>query len=169
MCNFYTFYFKQFILIFALWDKPKVYYDRSVTNRTDSTICYFGGKLQHMKESIFYKCFGCEVHLKVIQLHQRATLCDPMKFTIYWMTVYATIYNTFLQDIPVQVVPSPEKPELHAQVNDPAVFVQAALVSQLSVLRVHSLSSENETFSLLLCLSGILLFIFLIHFHLRMI
>ncbi len=40
-------------------------------------------------------------------------------------------------------VPGPVNPLLHAQVNEPAVFVQSALVSQLSVPAVHSSSSKQ--------------------------
>ena len=35
-------------------------------------------------------------------------------------------------------------PVLQAHVNDPAVFVQAALLSQLWVFRVHSLLSKRK-------------------------
>ena len=43
--------------------------------------------------------------------------------------------------VDAQLVPSPLKPALQAQVNEPAVFVQVASASQLSVLVIHSLMS----------------------------
>ena len=43
---------------------------------------------------------------------------------------------------PEQLVPFPVNPLLQAHVNDPAVFVQAALLSQLWVLREHSSLSK---------------------------
>ena len=46
--------------------------------------------------------------------------------------------------IPVHSIPLPVNPELQAHVNDPTVFVQAAFLSQLSVLRVHSLLSKID-------------------------
>ena len=41
----------------------------------------------------------------------------------------------------MQAVPFPVYPELHEQLNDPAVFVQAALAAQLCALPLHSSSS----------------------------
>ena len=46
--------------------------------------------------------------------------------------------------LPEQEVPFPVNPVLQAHVNDPAVFVQAALLSQLWVLREHSSLSKLE-------------------------
>ena len=48
-----------------------------------------------------------------------------------------------LHSVPVQVVPSPVKPGLHAHVKLPGMLLQAALMSQLSVFKVHSSSSDN--------------------------
>ncbi len=45
--------------------------------------------------------------------------------------------------LPVQVTPSPEYPELQAQLKLPGEFVQAAFTSQLSGPSVHSSSSEK--------------------------
>ena len=48
--------------------------------------------------------------------------------------------------LPEQEVPFPVYPVLQAHVKDPSVFVQAALASQLWVLREHSsLSKEAKT------------------------
>jgi hypothetical protein len=44
-----------------------------------------------------------------------------------------------------QVIPSPVKPELHAQVNAPAVLAQVALAPQLLAPVVHSLTSLQVT------------------------
>jgi len=43
----------------------------------------------------------------------------------------------------LQVTPSPVKPLLHAQVNEPDVLVHIALGEQLSVLAAHSSMSEQ--------------------------
>ena len=52
------------------------------------------------------------------------------------------------QCLPVQEVPSPVYPLLHAQVNDPGVLVQAALLSQLWPPATHSsMSAEIEKHS----------------------
>ena len=44
----------------------------------------------------------------------------------------------------MQDVPFPVYPELQEQLNDPAVFVQAALAAQLCALPVHSSSSGER-------------------------
>ena len=49
--------------------------------------------------------------------------------------------NMFL---PEQEVPFPVYPVLQAHVNDPAVFVQVALISQPWVFREHSLLSKEK-------------------------
>ena len=46
--------------------------------------------------------------------------------------------------LPEHVTPSPENPLLQAHVNEPTVLVQAAFVSQLSVLAVHSSISRIQ-------------------------
>ena len=46
--------------------------------------------------------------------------------------------------LPEQEVPFPVNPVLQAHVNDPAVFVQAALLSQLWVFREHSSLSKRK-------------------------
>ncbi len=46
--------------------------------------------------------------------------------------------------LPEQEVPFPVYPVLQVHVNDPAVFVQAALLSQLWVFREHSSLSKEK-------------------------
>ena len=53
--------------------------------------------------------------------------------------------NMFL---PEQEVPFPVYPVLQAHVNDPAVFVQAALLSQLWVFREHSSLSKKKHYKI---------------------
>ena len=48
-------------------------------------------------------------------------------------------------EIPVQLRPFPTYPALHVQVNDPAVFRQTALASQLWAFVEHSFMSINKT------------------------
>ena len=42
------------------------------------------------------------------------------------------------------MIPSPEKPDLHAHTWEPTVLVHTAFTSQLSVLVVHSFISEGK-------------------------
>ena len=46
--------------------------------------------------------------------------------------------------LPEQEVPFPVYPVLQAHVNDPAVFVQVALLSQSWVFKEHSLLSKEK-------------------------
>ena len=54
--------------------------------------------------------------------------------------MYAIFFNPHLL---VQVLPSPEYPDLHVHVNDPSVSVQTALLWQSSASRLHSFSSKK--------------------------
>ena len=63
---------------------------------------------------------------------------DPVLFKI--ITEVRPLHK-IIHSVPVQVVPSPVKPGLHAHVKLPGMLLQAALMSQLSVFKVHSSSS----------------------------
>ena len=46
--------------------------------------------------------------------------------------------------LPEQVNPSPEKPVLQAQINEPMVLIQLALTSQTGTEALHSSASKKE-------------------------
>jgi len=64
--------------------------------------------------------------------------------------------------LPAQVIPSPEYPVLQAQVKLPGVLVQAALVSHVSVIAVHSSSSIKRKNQLLLFVESLKLLQYII-------
>ena len=47
-----------------------------------------------------------------------------------------------MESSPMHVFPSPEYPDLHAQVYDPGVLLHTALISQLWELAEHSSTSK---------------------------
>ena len=53
------------------------------------------------------------------------------------VSILNQVYKFFI-NLPVHCSPSPLKPSLQVQTNEPIVLVQIALAWQLSVLRVHS-------------------------------
>jgi hypothetical protein len=86
-----------------------------------------------------------EVGIIVPQWHPRAVI----RFNERGRRISENTYNTGRSEaliLPLHVFPSPVKPDLHLQVKAPIVFVQIAFVlSQSSVLRMHSFASENQT------------------------
>ena len=69
-------------------------------------------------------------------------------FYAAWPRAHQWLYNeSFLKqaNVPLQVLPSPVYPALHAHAYDPTVLLQIALTSQLWSLLEHSSTSENIT------------------------
>ena len=74
------------------------------------------------------------------------TVLVKCRFHVARFGAQQLLYNdSFLKqtNVPLQVLPSPVYPALHAHAYDPTVLVQTALTSQLWSLVEHSSTSEN--------------------------
>jgi len=90
-------------------------------------------------------------HMKNFQLYLYRSHCHDILhylLNIHWYLFLVFIYFINLFDckikgkfIPLQVIPSPEYPELHSQLNPPIVFVQFALTLHPPLFIKHSLIS----------------------------